>query len=399
MNPFRKVYCRVFQSAFHVAIPFFPYRNPKTYSSLSDIPSILQKGNISRVLIVTDNGLVKAGLLDLLTEELQKANIQFAVYQDVVPNPTIDNIEAARELYIRSGAQGLVALGGGSAMDCAKVCGARIAQPWMPIPRMKGILRVFRRLPMLIAIPTTAGTGSETTLAAVVSDSRTKEKYSIMSFPLIPPYAILDYRLTTGLPKHITSTTGMDALTHAVEAFIGGSTTRETRAAAIEATRLINQYLYRAYTDGTDAEARQGMLQAAFQAGIAFTRSYVGYVHAVAHSLSAQYGTPHGLGNAILLPIVLREYGAPAEKRLALLAREAGVITSGGNDHEVATAFIAWIQELNDKMDIPHTLGGIQDADIDLMAGHADAEANPLYPVPTLWNKEELKKIYHLVKE
>lgn len=398
MNLPRRIFCRAFQACFHVAIPILPYRNPHTRESLSEIPAILKKRAAKKVLIVTDQGLVKAGILDILTSELDKAGQPYVVYQDVVPNPTIDNVEAARELYLKSGAQAIIALGGGSAMDCAKACGARIAQPHMTIPQMKGILRVWRRLPLLIAIPTTAGTGSETTLAAVITDAKVHHKYPINSFPLIPRYAILDYRLTTGLPKHITSTTGMDALTHAVEAYIGGSTTPETRAMAIEATSLIHQYLYRAYQDGTDAEARQHMLRAAYCAGIAFSKSYVGYVHAVAHSLGGQYGTPHGLANSVLLPIVLREYGAAAEKRLAKLAHKAGVVTQEGNDHEVATAFIAWIQEMNDKMDIPRKLTGIREEDIEVMAAHADSEANPLYPVPTLWDKDELKKFYHLVQ-
>lgn len=399
MNPIKRIYCRAFQACFHVVIPVLPYRNPHTRDSLSKIPAILQKKHISTVLIVTDQGLVRAGILRILTDELDAAMQQYVVYSDTIPNPTIDNVEAARELYLKSGAGAIIALGGGSAMDCAKACGARIACPRMSIPQMRGILRVWRRLPLLIAIPTTAGTGSETTLAAVITDAKLHYKYAINSFPLIPHYAVLDYRLTTGLPKHITSTTGMDALTHAVEAFIGGSTTRETRRMAIEATSLIHQYLYRAYENGADSEARQHMLRAAFCAGIAFSKSYVGYVHAVAHSLGGQYGTPHGLANSVLLPIVLREYGVAAEKRLARLAREAGVVTTPGTDHEVATAFINWIQEMNDKMGIPHKISGIRNEDIDLMAEHADTEANPLYPVPTLWDKNELKKIYYLAQE
>lgn len=399
MNLFRRIYCRVFQACFHVAIPILPYRNPKTRESLGDIPHILRDRKLNKVLIVTDQGLVRAGILQLLTAELDAAGVEYAVYSDTVPNPTIDNVEAARSLYLKEGCKALIALGGGSAMDCAKACGARLAYPKKAIPAMKGILKVRRRLPLLIAVPTTAGTGSETTLAAVITDARLHHKYPINSFPLIPRYAILDYRLTTGLPKHITSTTGMDALTHAVEAYIGGSTTPETRRMAIEAVSLIHKYLYRAYQDGTDAEARQQMLRAAFCAGVAFSKSYVGYVHAVAHSLGGQYGTPHGLANSVLLPIVLREYGAAAEKKLASLARKAGVVMVGKTDAETAAAFIDWIQEMNDKMAIPRCLSGIREEDIDMMAAHADAEGNPLYPVPVLMDKEELKKFYHLVKE
>ena len=263
MNVLRKAYCRTFQFCFRMALPLLPYKRPKTRESLSLIPAILRRKHIHKVLIVTDKGLVKAGLVNFLTDELKKNKVAYAIYDETVANPTIDNVEAARTLYLQSGSEAIIALGGGSAMDCAKACGARIAQPWMSVKRMGGILKVMRKLPILIAVPTTAGTGSETTLAAVITDATTHHKVPINSFPLIPRYAILDYKLTTGLPKHITATTGMDALTHAVEAYIGGTTTRETRSLAIEATLLIKRYLYRAYQDGNDTEARQAMLRAA----------------------------------------------------------------------------------------------------------------------------------------
>ena len=284
-------------------------------------------------------------------------------------------------------------------MDCAKVCGARIARPRKPVKRMRGILRVLLPLPTLIAIPTTAGTGSETTLAAVITDGETHYKYPINDFCLIPHYAVLDYRTTIGLPPAITATTGMDALVHAVEAYIGRSTTKETRQRAIEAVSLIHRYLLRAYRDGSDAEARKQMLQAAYCAGIAFTKSYVGYVHAVAHSLGGQYGIAHGLANAVLLPHFLGEYGTSCERRLADLARRAGVVTSDADDTTAAAQFIAWVREMNASMDIPSTLPGIRDEDIPLMAKRADAEGNPLYPVPRLMDAHELEHMYHIVQQ
>ncbi|MCR5050844.1 MAG: iron-containing alcohol dehydrogenase [Paludibacteraceae bacterium] len=397
MNIFRRIYCRAFQAAFHVAIPFLPYHYPEIYNSLEDIPVILKKRGINTVLFVTDQGLVKAGLAKMVEDVLTKAGITFRTYSDTVPNPTITNVESARQLYVDIHAQAFIALGGGSAMDCAKAAAARIARPNKTIPQMRGILKVHHKLPPVIAIPTTAGTGSETTVAAIVTDSRQQYKYMVSDFCLIPPYAIHDYRLTVGLPKHITATTGMDALTHAVEAYIGGSTVRETRQAAEEATRLIHAYLYRAYQDGNDAEARQQMLKASYYAGIAFSKSYVGYVHAVAHSLGGKYGTPHGLANSVLLPRVLRYYGKAAHKRLAQLARRSGVIQPGMSDAQTANLFIDWIQEMNDKMGIPHTITELREADIPEMAAHADAEGNPLYPVPVLLNKRELKELYKLV--
>lgn len=283
-------------------------------------------------------------------------------------------------------------------MDCAKAAGARIAKPKQSISQMKGLLKVHKKLPLLIAVPTTAGTGSETTLAAVITDSEKHHKYPINDFSLIPRYAVLDYHETVGLPKNITATTGMDALTHAVEAYIGGSTTKETREMAEQAVRLVYLHLKNAYDNGENKEARKGMLKAAYCAGVAFTKSYVGYVHAVAHSLGGQYGTPHGLANAVLLPVVLRMYGPACEKKLAKLARKTEVADAGMDDAAAAERFIDWIQEMNDYMQIPRTFPDIRDEDIPEMARHADKEGNPLYPVPKLMNRRELEQIYRNVK-
>lgn len=398
MNTLKKIWCRTYQTAFRIALPVMPYKEPKVLTALEQLGSLFAQKQVSRVLIVTDQGLVKAGVCTQLEQALTEAGIAYAIYADVVPNPTTMNVEHARKLYKESGAQAFIALGGGSAMDCAKAAACRIARPRTSVHHMGGVLKVWVKLPLLVAIPTTAGTGSETTLAAVITDKETHHKYAIMDFPLIPPYAVHDYRLTVGLPPHITSTTGMDALVHAVEAYIGRSTNRYTRAMAIEAVRLIHQHLYTAYSDGQNAEARQQMLRAAFCAGNAFSRSYVGYVHCVAHSLGGMYGTPHGLANAVLLPIVLREYGETIYPKLARLARLSGVVADGKSDSETAQAFIDWVQQMNDRMQIPRTIDAIREEDIPTMVKYAEAEGNPLYPVPVLWDKEELTKIYRICK-
>lgn len=394
----RKIYCRTFQLVFKMALPFLPYRNPKIIPSVAGVADVCRKRNVDSVMIVTDGGIRKLGLTEFLEKSLTDHGISYCIYDRTVANPTIWNVEEARELYLEKGAQAIIAFGGGSSMDCAKAAGARIVKPRQSISQMKGLLKVHKRLPLLIAIPTTAGTGSETTLAAVITDSEKHHKYPINDFSLIPRYAVLDYHETVGLPRSITATTGMDALTHAVEAYIGGSTTRETRQMAEEAVHLVYQYLKAAYDDGYDKEARSGMLKAAYCAGVAFTKSYVGYVHAVAHSLGGQYGTPHGLANAVILPIVLRMYGPACQKRLAKLARNAGVVDQRMDDQEAASCFIDWIQQMNDSMEIPRHLPEIKEEDIPLMARHADKEGNPLYPVPVLMNRKELEQIYYKVK-
>ena len=284
-------------------------------------------------------------------------------------------------------------------MDCAKAVGARIVYPSRTVNRMKGLLRVWRRLPTLIAIPTTAGTGSEVTVTAVITDSEKKHKYTMNNFTMIPRYAVLDPEVTYTLPPHLTSTTGMDALTHAVEAYIGGSTTKETRRLALEATKLIFENIETAYRDGRNYEARKNMLHAAYIAGIAFSKSYVGYIHAVAHTLGGQYNVPHGLANAVLMPIVLDEYGPAVYRKLKDLAVAAGVASEADAPEQAAKVFIAAIRNLNRNMGIPRKLPGIKKEDISAMARHAAHEANPLYPVPVLMNAQQLEKFYFLVAD
>lgn len=394
---FKKIGCRIFQVAFRAALPILPYREPKIVSSFMELGDVLKKEKTTSVLVVTDAGIVKNGLTASLVETLKKNKIAYTIYDKTQPNPTVDNVEDALARYHQNKCDTLIAIGGGSAMDCAKGIGARVVYPKKGLNKMGGILRVFRRLPTLIAIPTTAGTGSETTLAAVITDSNTHHKYALMSFPLIPRYAVLDAKLTCTLPPSLTSTTGMDALTHAVEAYIGRSTTKETRKLALEATKLVFENVGKAYTNGYDYEARNNMLYAAYQAGIAFSKSYVGYIHAIAHSLGGRYGTPHGLANAVIMPYVLEEYGPCVYKKLHRLGIAAGVCSESDTHEAGAKKFIQAIRQLNATMGIPDKIAGIQKEDIPEMAKHAEKEANPLYPVPKLMTKKELEGFYDIV--
>ena len=397
MNPIKAIYCRSVQAVLRAALPVLPYREPQVFHNCGELKCVFQKENIRRVLIVTDAGIVRSGIAAQLEAVLDEDDISYAVYDQTRPNPTVVNVEQALSLYRRYRCQALIAIGGGSSMDCAKAVGARLARPGTPLGKLKGTLRILRPLPTLIAIPTTAGTGSETTLAAVITDTQAQHKYVMNDFVLIPKYAVLDARLTLSLPPHLTATTGMDALTHAVEAYIGRSTTRQTRQEALEATRLVFANVERAYRNGRDYEARSNMLTAAYRAGIAFSRSYVGYVHAVAHSLGGQYNIPHGLANAVLLPYVLESYGSCIHRKLHDLAVAAGVASPQENDAGAAAKFIRAIRQLNARMGIPETLEGIRPEDIPVMAAHAEKEANPLYPVPRLMTREELTFFYEQV--
>ena len=399
MNIFRKAFCRTFQTAFHMALPFLPYREPEKLDSITDIVGLLEKKGINSVMIVTDKGLRTAGLTKPLEDLLAERGINCAVYDGTRANPTVANVAEAREMYLKEGCEGMIAFGGGSSMDCAKALGARIAYPKRSLQSLRGVLRVLRRIPLLIAVPTTAGTGSEVTLAAVITDEQKKHKYTMNDFTLIPRYAVLDPEVTYSLPPHLTATTGMDALTHAVEAYIGRSTSRETRERALRATSLIFTYIERAYANGHDREARAKMLEAAYDAGIAFSKSYVGYIHAIAHSLGGQYNIPHGLANSVLMPIVLEDYGKAAHKKLHRLGIAAGVADEKDTDAEGARKFIAAVRELNRRMNIPEKLRGIREEDIPTMAHHADREANPLYPVPVAMDAKQLEKYYRMVAE
>lgn len=310
-------------------------------------------------------------------------------------NPTTDTVEEALAIYKDNKCDCIIGFGGGSSMDCAKAVGVRIARPKTHLSKLGGILKVHAKLPLLVAIPTTAGTGSETTLAAVIVDATTRHKYAINDFPLIPRYAVLDPKVTLTLPASITATTGMDALTHAVEAYIGNSTTPGTRKDALMATELIFNNLDRAYTNGSDTTARKNMLKAAYYAGCAFTKSYVGYIHAVAHSLGGEYNVPHGLANAVILPMVLESYGESIYTKLHDLAIAAGVADKDMPDETAAKAFIQAVKDMKARFNIGDTIPEIKEEDIPKLAGYADKEANPLYPVPVLMDAKTLEQFYY----
>lgn len=399
MNAFQKLWCRTFQTVMKYASAVLPWREPEILDlngGTRGLGAFVKTKGYKKVFVVTGPNVYKRGLADELIKGLEENGVPYALFNRVVNNPTIDNIEEAFALYRSEGCDAIIALGGGSPMDLAKVVGARAAKPNKPVKKMKGLLKIMKRIPDLYAIPTTAGSGSETTLAAVVSDSVTHEKYPINDLSIIPRYAILDPRLTTALPPQTTATTGMDALTHAVEAYIGRSNTKKTKESAEKAVKLIFDNLLTAYGHGDDLEARRNMQTASYYAGVAFTRAYVGYVHALAHALGGFYGTPHGLANSVLLPVVLEYYGESAHKPLARLAEIVG-ICSEGDDAAKATKFIEKIKEMNAAMLIPSVIDGIDPKDVPEMAKRAAAEGNPLYPVPRLLGADELEKIYGLI--
>lgn len=391
----KKAYYRAFQKVMKIAMYAFDWSEPLLLEgpgAIKKLPDLIKSKGLKNVLIVTDKGLMSLHILDGLFAKLEETGIEYVVYDGTQPNPTIDNIEDARQLYLDNNCEGVIAFGGGSPMDCAKATAARVTNPKLPVRKMRGVLKLHHKLPPLFAVPTTAGTGSETTLAAVVTDPTTHEKNAINDPRLRPKYAVLDPELTIGLPPHITSTTGMDALTHAVEAYIGKSNVKSTEHYAELATRLIYANIEEVYNNGKNIEARNAMLKASYYAGMAFTRAYVGYVHAIAHNLGGFYGVPHGLANAIILPYVLEYYGETAHARLAKLAVISGVKTDG-TDAEKAEAFIESIKQLNRNMNIPDKFDMIKEEDIPTIVKRALKEGNPLYPVPKIMDEADCEAV------
>ena len=390
----KKLCYRFVQKALQLAMCFMDWSEPTLLEgegAILKLPAFIKEKEINRVLVVTDKGLMGLHLLDPLFEELKKQQIEYFVYDEVKPNPTINNIEDCKDVYLDNKCEGIIAFGGGSPMDCAKAAGARIAKPKRTIPQMRGYLKINKKIPPFFAVPTTAGTGSETTLAAVVSDPTTHEKYAIADMSLRPKYAVLDPNLTLGLPPHITSTTGMDAYTHSIEAYIGKSNVKSTIRYAEEASKLIHENLEKAYKNGKDVEARKNMLKASYLAGAAFTRAFVGYVHAIAHNLGGMYGTPHGLANAVVLPYVLQWYGKSIYKPLAKLSDIVGISKANMTNEEKAKLFIEDIKRMNKEMNIPEKFDFIKEEDIQTIVSRALKEGNPGYPVPKIMNKRDME--------
>lgn len=397
MNIIKAAYCRTFQQAMHAAIPLLPYRKPTILDNMQELAAMLKNKEVKNVLLVTDKDIRAHGLTLELEEALKKAGINCVIFDKTVPNPTTDIIEECAAAYLENKCEAFIGFGGGSSMDCAKAAAVRIARPNTPFIKMKGILKVLKKLPLIIAIPTTAGTGSEVTVAAIVTDAETRHKYQISDFPLIPRYAVLDPKITVSLPKHLTATTGMDALTHAVEAYIGRSLVKSSKRDARHAVRIIFENIREAYNNPTNLHARRKMLHASYLAGSAFTTSYVGYVHCVAHSLGGKYNTPHGLANAVLLPFVLEEYGKSAYEKLHQLACVIG-ISDIHDSHEVgAKKFIEAVKQMKRDLNVPDTIDGIKEEDIPELAKIAEKEGNPIYPVPKLMTAKQLERFYYKV--
>ena len=391
---------RIYHGVFAFFKAMLHWRHPVMVQgerTIARLPELLRACKAKRPLVVTDPFL-RDHLAPQVEAILKAAQVEYAVFSAVSPNPTIADCAHCRDCFREHGCDSLIALGGGAPMDTAKAAGALIARPKKTLQSMNGLLKVGREIPPLIAIPTTAGTGSETTVAAVIVDQETHHKASVMDMHLMPRYAVLDPNMTVGLPPFVTATTGMDALVHALEAYFSRSnSTKETNQLAEDAVRIIFKYLERAYRDGRDMEARSQMQIAAFKAGFAFSRVGVGNIHAIAHTLGGLYNTPHGLANSVILPYILKDYGPVVHKKLAHLSEILG-IRLDGTEEEKANAFIAEVEAMNQRMGIPTGFDFIRDEDIEQMITWAMKEANPIYPVPQVYTREHFRDVIERIR-
>lgn len=359
---------------------------------ISDATELLHRHKFNNVMVVSDPQLIKLNLVQPLLDSLKQTQISYSLFDQVTPDPTIAVVEQGCELYRNESCDAIIAFGGGSVIDCAKAIGASITKN-KPINKLAGLFKVRKKLPYFIAIPTTAGTGSEATLVAVITDATARKKFTVIDPCLVPNVALLDPELMKGLPANITAETGIDALTHAIESYIGCHAYPLTKQYAISAMSKIFNFLPVAYANGNNEQARAEMAIASFYAGAAFTRTSVGYVHAIAHQLGGVYHVPHGLANAIVLPHVLHFSLTNAATKLAQLAKILHMVDMDCNEQLAANTFVKRVEQLLETLNIPKHLPQLQQADINMLAERAIKEAYCDYPVPRLMNEAQCRDI------
>ena len=390
---------RIRQALFSPVQKIQLYIQPKMIKgehALLDLIDVLKKQHLTRYMIVTTPGFIKRGTLQSFFDALNQNDIQYSIFHDVKPDPDISDVEKLKEMYIKDGCQALIAIGGGSVIDCSKAALACVQMKKLDVTTVLHTGRVSKQLPLLIAVPTTAGTGSEVTAGAVITDPIQKRKYALSNLFLIPKYAVLDSSLLVSLPSKMTAYTGMDALTHAIEAYINCFNNRKTNEYALRAIKTIFQYLVPSFEDGLNKHYRLELLEASYNAGVAISNNYVGYVHAIAHGIGGMYHLQHGMINATILPIVLEVYGSAVVSKLAKIADVVGI--TGATDQDKSTQFIQKLKDLNQIFSIPTSIPEIQEEDIHYLAIGAEKEGNPSYPTPVTWNVEQFEKVIRKIK-
>lgn len=366
---------------------------------------LLKANKGSKALIVTDAMLVKLGVINPMLEAMDNANFPYAIFDGVEPNPSIENIEACFDTYINNGCNCIVAFGGGSSMDCAKVVACRVAKPNMPVIKMSRLMGYFpvtltgdaKKVPFLAAVPTTAGTGAESTVAAVVSNHAIDKKVTITDIAMRPKAVILDASLAAGLPPRSTAETAIDAFCHCLEGYLNKSHNPRTDEYAIRGMRLIKENIEAAVNDGKNLTARQNLTNAAYFGGQVLNFEMTGYVHPFCHKIGAKYSLVHGRCIGAVLPIILEEYGKDVEKRLAKAGVLIGISDPYASESEQAKQIIAWIRDFDAKYGIAATIPEINEADFEEIADSIMLE-NIVYPTVTVFTREQIYSILKKIK-
>lgn len=361
---------------------------------LKDAGEQVAELGFKKALIVTDKVLGQIGIVKKVTDVLDNKDIEYEIYDETKPNPTVKNVNDGLELLKEKECDFVISLGGGSAHDCAKGI-ALLATNGGEIKDYEGVDKSKKpQLPM-VGINTTAGTGSEMTLFAIITDEERHIKMALVDKHLTPIIAVNDPMLMLAMPKSLTAATGMDALTHAVEAYVSTAATPITDACAEKAIELISNYLVNAVENGQDVEARDMMAYAEYLAGMAFNNASLGYVHAMAHQLGGFYNLPHGVCNAILLPHVQEYNKATSASRLAKIAKIMGGNIEGLTDEQGADLCIDMIKSLSQTVGIPEGLGvlGVKESDFETLATNALNDACSLTN-PRKGNLEEVIAIF-----
>lgn len=354
--------------------------------------NILSKNHSQNVFIVTDKTLIQLGVVQPLIDLLEQSSLNYIVFDNVTPDPTISVVELGVCEFKGNHCDSIITIGGGSVMDCGKAIAASVIKN-KSIKALSGLFKIRKKLPTFIAVPTTAGTGSEATLVAVVTDPTKKQKFTVIDPCLVPHYAVIDPILMLGLPAKITAETGIDALTHAVESYIGLHSTEQTKSYCFKAIKRIFTYLPQGYNDGSNLTARTEMSLASYYAGVAFTRTSIGYVHAIAHQLGGYYHIPHGLANAVLLPYVLTFSFDNAYQKYAEIAYHIDIAHPQDDEKLAAEKFISAVKKLNVSLNIQTTFSELKKEDIPLLAKRAIKEAYCEYPVPKQMTVNECEAI------
>lgn len=343
---------------------------------------------LKKTLIVTDRPLYELGLLEKILAALEKQGASFELFTEVEPDPTFKVVEQGLRKYRQSNCDSVLAIGGGSSIDCAKVIALAASNQVEP-QKLVGILKAKSASAPFFCIPTTAGTGSEVTIGAVISDDKTHQKELVIETKIVPLMAALDPELMKGLPPAITAATGMDALTHLVESFLSTMANDESSYYSKAGIKLVFENLPKAFKNGTSIVARENMALASFYGGLTINISGLGYVHAFAHQIGARYGIPHGLANAKVLPHVLRFNLPFVADRLAELAEIIGVAKSNASTMSNAQAFISAVDELIEAVGIEPQVSELQLKDFPSIRRAAFKEANSTYAVPAYMSSDD----------